>query len=43
MTKGYCRKCKKETEFELVDEFEGLKKYKCKGCGNIQIGEPEIR
>lgn len=43
MMKGYCWKCKRETKFELIDEFEGLEKYKCKECGNIQIGHPQIK
>ena len=39
--KGYCKKCSKITEFEFIDEFEGLKKWRCIECGNIQIGKEE--
>jgi len=39
MPDGFCKECEEVTSFEFMEDFFGMKKWKCTVCGNIQVGD----
>jgi len=43
MPDGFCKQCKEVTDFKFMEDFLGMKTWKCTVCGNRQVGDFNVR